>query len=253
MAQRVAWITGASSGIGHALALRMARSGMRVAASARRPEELDALARQAHGILPVPLDVTDRDGCNAAVPLIEAELGPIDQAVFCAGTHTPMRATDFCADAFATLAATNLTGTANVLAPAMHSMMTRRRGRIAIISSLAGYIGLPTAAAYGATKAALINMAEALRPDLARHGVTLQLVCPGFVETPLTAKVSFEMPFLMPVETAIDALMRGLASDRFEIVFPRRLAWLMKLLRLMPYPLAFAVTRRLLPQEGRAP
>ncbi len=107
---------------------------------------------------------------------------------------------------------------------------------------------LPLAGAYGMTKAGLINLAEALRPELEAEGVTLQVVNPGFVKTPLTDKNPFEMPFLMEVEEAAAAFYDGLQSRRFEIIFPRRFAYLLKILRLLPYPLALAVTRKLLPK-----
>ena len=225
----------------------MAAAGWQVAASARTAATLAELAAEQPAIRPYPLDVTDAEACRVVVARIEAEMGPIGQAVLNAGTHRPMPAAEFDSAAFAALIETNLLGTARSLAPVMAAMIGRRSGRIAIVASVAGYSGLPTAAAYGASKAALINMAEALRPELARHGVVLQLVSPGFVRTPLTDRNRFPMPVLMPVEAAARRLRRGLESDRFEIVFPRRMALLLKLLRLLPYPLFFRLTRRLLP------
>jgi short-subunit dehydrogenase len=124
-------------------------------------------------------------------------------------------------------------------------MAARRRGHIALVASVAGYGGLPTAAAYGPTKAALINMAESLKLDCDRLGIKLQLVDPGFVKTPLTDRNDFPMPFLMPVEDAVDALIAGLATQRFEIVFPRRFALLLKLLNMLPYDAYFALVRRM--------
>ena len=120
----------------------------------------------------------------------------------------------------------------------------QRRGHIAIVSSVAGYRGLPTSAAYGATKAALINLAESLKNELDRAGVKLQLVNPGFIKTPLTDKNEFKMPFLMPVEKAVARMIAGLQTNRFEITFPRRFTWQLKLLRLLPYRLYFAFTQR---------
>ncbi|WP_374447660.1 SDR family NAD(P)-dependent oxidoreductase [Stella sp.] len=241
---RVAWITGAGSGIGRALALEMAAAGWQVAASARGRPALDALAAEAPSVRPYPLDVTDAEACRAAVARIEAEMGPIGQAVLNAGTHRPMSAGSFDAEAFADLIETNLLGTVRSLAPVMERMIRRRSGRIAVVGSVAGYSGLPTAAAYGASKAALVNMAEALRPELAAAGVVLQLVSPGFVRTPLTDRNDFPMPFLMSAEAAARRLRRGMESDRFEIVFPRRLAWSLKLLRILPYALYFPIVRR---------
>ena len=126
----------------------------------------------------------------------------------------------------------------------MGAMIARGRGRIAIVSSVAGYRGLPTAAYDGASKAALINLAEALKFDLDRHGVTLQLIDPGFVRTPLTAKNEFTMPFLIPAEEAAEQIAKGLRGSSFEITFPRRFTYLLKLLRCLPYRLYFPLMAR---------
>lgn len=251
MAGRLVWITGASSGIGRALALEMAAAGWRVAASARGADALAELAGSAAGIHAYPLDVVDAAACRDAVARIEAELGPIHQAVLNAGTHRPMSVADFDADAFAALVEVNLFGTVRAMAPVMERMVGRGAGRIAVVASVAGYSGLPTAAAYGAGKAALINMAEALRPELAAEGVVLQLVSPGFVKTPLTDRNTFPMPFLMPVEAAARRLRRGMEGDAFEIVFPRRLAWILKLMRILPYRLYFPLVRMTTGKGGR--
>ena len=136
-------------------------------------------------------------------------------------------------------------GVVNCLAPVLATMRTRRAGHIAIVASVAGYGGLPTAAAYGPTKAALINMAQSLKLDCDRLGIKLQLVNPGFVKTPLTDRNEFPMPFLIPVEAAVDALVAGLASNRFEITFPRRFAFMLKALNLLPYAAYFAAIRRI--------
>ncbi len=242
----VTWVTGASSGIGAALALRLARDGRIVAVSARNAEALAGVARTATtGMHVFPLDVTDAAACARVVDAIEAAHGAIDLAILNAGTHQSMSADDFTVDAACRLVEINLMGAVNCLAPLLERMRARRRGHIAVVASVAGYGGLPTAAAYGATKAALINMTEALKPDCDRLGIKLQLVNPGFVKTPLTDKNDFPMPFLLPVEKAVDAFVAGLAGERFEIVFPRRFALLLKLLNALPYGAYFALVRRM--------
>ena len=246
-----AWITGASSGLGHALAKHMAADGWTVAASARSAPSLAELVKTA-GNLPgsiksYPLDVTDAAAVKATAAAIESDLGPIGQAVLNAGTHKPLRATEITAEGFRPLVELNLMGTVHCLEAVLPGMIARRGGRVAVVASLAGYRGLPTSAAYGMTKAGLINMAEALKPELDGYGVRMQVVNPGFVRTPLTDKNPFPMPFLMELEDAAAALYRGLQSERFEIVFPWRFAALLKILRLLPASLAFAVTRRLVP------
>jgi NAD(P)-dependent dehydrogenase (short-subunit alcohol dehydrogenase family) len=244
----VIWITGASSGIGRALALRLADDGHHVAASARSADaltELGGRTQAASGAIhPYPLDVTDRPAVAAAVAGIERDLGPIDIAVLAAGTHQPVSAEAFEADGLARLVAINLIGAGNCLEPLLRSMIARRRGRIALVSSVAGYRGLPTSAYYGATKAALINLAESLKFDLDRHGVTMQLIDPGFVRTPLTDKNEFAMPFLIEADAAAARIAKGLQSSRFEITFPRRFTYMLKLLRCLPYRLYFPLVAR---------
>lgn len=245
----LAWLTGASAGIGRALALRLARDGWRVAASARRGEALEALRQEARGlpgeIRAFPVDVTDRQAVADCVAAIERDLGRIDLAVLNAGTHEPMPADKFSAAIVQRLLDINVMGVANGLEAVLPLLIARGAGRVGIVASLAGYGGLPSAAAYGASKAALINMAEALRPELLEKGVVLQLINPGFVKTPLTDKNDFEMPFLVSAEDAAEAILRGLRSGRFEIAFPGTFVRLMKLLRLLPYGLYFRLTRRL--------
>lgn len=245
---RVCWITGASTGIGRALALRLARDGRVVAASARGRDRLDSLVTEAAGlpgrIAAFPCDVTQPRQVAAAVAAIDAALGPIDCAVLCAGTHIPMPARAFKADTVQALLDINVMGQAHPIEAVLAGMLARRSGRIAVVSSVAGYVGLPVAAAYGASKAALINLCEALRAELDGSGVVIQLVSPGFVKTPLTDKNDFVMPHLIPAETAADAIAAGLATDRFEIHFPTVFTRQLKFLRMLPYPWMFRIIRR---------
>lgn len=250
MSQNV-WITGGSAGIGRALALRLCRDGATVAISGRTLaslQEVQSTAQALPGkVICLPLDVTDEAAVMAAPDTIEAEAGPLDLVVLNAGTHQPMNAADFSPAIFRKLIDVNVMGVAHGLAAVMQRFLDRRAGHIAVVSSVAGYRGLPSAAAYGATKAALINMCESLKPELDEAGIALSLVNPGFVRTPLTDKNEFEMPFLMEADAAADRLADGLASGRFEITFPRRFTWMLKLFRCLPYFLYFRLTRRLLP------
>lgn len=244
---RVAWITGASSGIGAALARELAGAGWQVAATARNEGALAALAADAEAlpglIRGFPADVTDAGALVDAVARIEADLGPIALAVLNAGTHRPMAARDFDAEAFAGLVEVNLVGTARALGAVMPAMIRRGAGQIAVVASVAGYRGLPTAVAYGATKAGLINMTEALRFGLHGTGVRIHVVNPGFVRTPLTDRNPFPMPFLIEPEEAARRIRRGLEGSAFEIAFPRRFVAILKLLRLLPHRLYFPLVR----------
>ncbi|MEM1047894.1 MAG: SDR family NAD(P)-dependent oxidoreductase [Pseudomonadota bacterium] len=248
-AAKTVWITGAGKGIGRALALRMAQDGARVAASARTASDLDDLAVEAGNlpgrIVPFPLDIVDREAVRATVAEIEAQIGPIDLAILNAGTHTPIWLKDFSAEKVQHLIDVNLMGTVNCLDPLMHTMTARGSGHVAVVSSVAGYCGLPSASAYGASKAGLINLCEALQPELDMAGVRLTLINPGFVDTPLTKKNDFDMPFLVSQDDAVRAIMRGLDRSRFEIVFPLPMALTMRFLRALPYRLFFALTKRM--------
>lgn len=242
---RLVWITGAGTGIGRALAQLYAAAGSVVAISGRRAETLAETAAGIPAIHVFPLDVTDAGAVAATVAEIERQLGPIDLAILNAAQYAPMSAAGFDRAVFRQTVETNLIGVGNALDPLLKAMGTRRSGTIAFMASVAGYAGLPKAGAYGASKAALINLAEALYLEAERMGVRIALVNPGFVETPLTAVNDFKMPFVISPEDAAVRIRRGLQTRAFEITFPRRFTWLLKLLRLLPYPLYFALTRRL--------
>ena len=254
---KTVWITGASYGLGKSLALHMAGEGWQVAASARTEEDLLKLAGEAAGmkgrIVPCPCDITAPDSVMAAVERMTADFGEIDLAVLNAGTHLPVRAKDFSAEAFRRLTDINLLGSVNCVEAVLRPMRKAGRGQIAIVSSVAGYRGMPTSSAYGMTKAGLINLCEALKPELDRENIRMQVVCPGFVRTPLTDKNDFPMPFLMEPDVAARAFYKGLLSGRFEIVFPWQMGLVMKTLRLLPAPLAFAITKNMIPDEKEAP
>lgn len=242
-AWNVAWITGASIGIGREMALLLARSGVKVAASARSVDELNALASSQSGILAVPLDVTDPEAAAAAAERIASQLGPIDLAIFNAGVWQPMGARNFDPGKCATSMSVNYQGVCNGLAAVMPAMIARQSGQIALVSSVAGYRGLPKAIAYAPSKAAVISLAETLAPDLARYGVTVSVVNPGFVETPMTAVNDFPMPFIIKADDAASRIIRGLAKKKFEVAFPWQLAALMKVLRILPYRVFFWYVR----------
>jgi short-subunit dehydrogenase len=245
---RVAWVTGAGKGIGRALAKRLADEGWTVAASARTEDDLKRLEDECPSghIHAFALDITNSGQTLVTVDVIERRLGPLSLVILNAGTHIPMSADDFSAATMRKLVDVNLMGTVNCMENVIHRFIERKAGHIAVVASLAGYRGLPTSAAYGATKAGLINMCEALKPELAAHNVRMTLINPGFVETPLTDRNDFPMPFLMPVDAAAETIMKGLHGHAFEVAFPWRFAWLMKLLRILPDRLFFALTRRML-------
>lgn len=242
---KTVWITGASTGIGRELSLQLARGGVRVAASARSREKLEALAAEHANITAVPLDVTIAADAAAAHARISAELGPIDLAVLNAGVWDQMGADNYDAAQAMRTMAVNYGGAANALAPLLTDMRARRSGHIAIVASVAGYRGLPKSIGYAPSKAALISLAEVLRLDAAPQGITVSLINPGFVDTPMTAVNKFPMPFMITAQDAAARILRGLERQKFEIVFPWSLALPLKILRALPYSAWFALARRL--------
>ncbi len=244
----VAWITGASSGIGRATALELARRGWTVCATARRLEELEALSAAASAltgrIVAHVGDVTDAAGMEGLVDGIERVHGPIALAFFNAGVAPYTRAGALDVDAFRIAMTVNVLGVANGLAPVLARMGERGKGQVAVNASVAGYRGLPKAAAYGASKAAAIHLCEALKFDCDNMGVVMQVVNPGFIDTPLTRKNDFPMPFLMSMDDAARRVVDGFERGGFEITFPRRLAFILKLMRALPYAWYFPLVAR---------
>jgi NADP-dependent 3-hydroxy acid dehydrogenase YdfG len=240
-----AWVTGASSGIGRNVALDLASQGYRVVATARRLEELEALALEAKRsggeIIPMAADVTDAAALEHVVQTMEATYGRVVLAFLNAGVYLPTNGAVFALTDYTTSFAVNVNGVLNGLNAVVPRMVAQQCGQIAITSSVVGYNPLPTCAAYGATKAALINMAGCLALDLKPHNVRVQVVNPGFVDTPATAQNSFKMPFLLSPDDAAKRVRRGIQTGGFEITFPKRLSYAMKILNILPWPAYLAL------------
>jgi short-subunit dehydrogenase len=245
----IIWITGASTGLGREVARQYAVAGHCVCVSARGIDGLTSLvaecAQSAGSIHAYALDVTSQDQVAATFARLVEEHGVPELSILNAGTSRPDSVLGFDTAQYRQIMDVNYMGTVNCLAALVPRYVEQRSGQVAVVASIAGYRGLPHAAAYCASKAALISMCESLQPELIATGVRLQLVDPGFVRTPLTDKNDFEMPFLMEVEDAAQQMRRGIESGRFEITFPKRFTWLVKTLRLLPYSLYLRLTRRL--------
>jgi len=242
-AWKTVWITGASSGIGLELARLMATKAAQVAVSARSAGPLSALAADQPGIVAKPLDVTDAGAVSACVKELETQTGGIDLAVLNAGVWTLMDSAELDLKAVRAGIEVNYMGVIHAIDALLPGMLARGRGHIAIVASVAGYRGLPRAVAYGPTKAALINLAETLRLELEPRGITISVVNPGFVDTPMTEDNPFPMPAIISAEEAARRLLDGLERRRYEIVFPRRLVYALKLLRVLPNAAFFRVVR----------
>jgi short-subunit dehydrogenase len=246
-AGRTVWVIGASQGIGEACARLLVERGARVAASARGRQPLEEVMQAApiDRRLILPLDVTQPTQIAAAFLSLRAQWGVPDLVLIVAGTHRPVRAWELEGETARLLVETNLMGVLNVIEAVLPELLAAGRGGIGIMASVAGYGGLPTSLVYGATKAALINLAETLYLDLKPRGVDVYLINPGFVKTPLTDRNAFRMPALISAEEAAAATLAGLEKGRFEIHYPTRFTLAMKLLAMLPYRLYFPLVRRI--------
>lgn len=252
----IVWISGASSGIGRALALKLAGEGFRVAVTARNHEKLLELQTEAVGlsgsIIVLDGDVTNAADMEHTVAAIEYQHGTLAMAILNAGVYLPVDGAHLKHEDFERSFSVNLSGVVNCLIPAVRHMKMKGQGQIAIVSSVTGYGGLPTSAAYGATKAALINMAESLKFDLDKLGIRIQIINPGFVDTDATRNNQFPMPSLVTPQVAADEIAAGLKSLAFEISFPKSFTLRLKLLKFLPYSLYFKAINRFTGWSERA-
>ena len=244
---RRAWVLGASSGIGRATASALHARGAQVVVSARGDAALQTFVDQHPGSVALALDTADREKVQAAAASLLAA-GPLDLVFYCAGYYREMRATDFDLDEMLRHQQVNYVGALHVLSGVLPAMLEAAQGgqagHLSLISSVAGFRGLPKSLAYGPTKAALINLAETLYLDLHDLGIGVSVINPGFVATPLTAGNDFTMPALISPEVAAEAILQGWERGEFDIHFPKRFTRVMKLLRLLPYRLYFPAIRR---------
>ncbi len=233
--QKKIWVTGGSSGIGKAVAEKFANEGWKVAISARREEALNQIAKN-ENIFSFPLDVTNEENCNNTFKKIIQEFGNLDICFFCSGTYDPNKEKNLNLEQNKFVMNVNYFGTLNCVKAVEKYFKEKQKGSLCIVSSIAGYRGLPNSSGYGPSKAALINFAESIYFDFKKYKVKVSLVSPGFIKTPLTDKNEFQMPFLKSPEFAAEKIYKGLVkSSSFEIHFPKQLTLLLKLFRILPY------------------
>lgn len=240
---RVVWLIGASTGIGRATAVALHRLGAQVIVSARSASALQVFEQGHPGSLGLAFDATDRAAFAAATEQVLARFGRIDLALYCAGYYKAMRATQFDLDEALRHQQVNYVGALHMLDAVLPVLLRQKAGHVSLVSSVAGYRGLPNSLAYGPTKAALINLAETLYMDLHPLGIGSSVINPGFVETPLTAQNEFAMPALLTPEQAAQEILKGWARGRFEIHFPKRFTLCLKALTHVSDALYFRAIR----------
>lgn len=241
---KVAWLVGASTGIGAATAHALHAQGACVVVSARSEVALQHFVSTHPGSHALCADVTDAAVLRAWADHIVTQHGRLDLVLFCAGVYAPMRATSFDLASAIQHQNVNYVGALNLLDAVLPHLLRQRGGHLSLISSVAGYRGLPKSLAYGPTKAALINLAETLYLDLSPLGIGVSLINPGFVATPLTSQNEFDMPALLTPAQAANAIVKGWARGQFEIHFPKRFTLWLKLMSHLPHWLYFKLVRR---------
>ena len=243
--KKIIWITGASSGIGKALAIKFAEKGWTVAASARRENLLEDLNKFNPNIYSFPLDVTEIENCKIIANKIIEKFGGIDICVFGTGMHDPKSEKRFNLNKIREIMEVNYFGTMNSINSIYEYFSEKKNGQISIISSVAGYRGLPAAGAYCASKAALTSYAESLNFDMQMKNVKVLLISPGFIKTPMTDQNDFPMPMIKSPEFAANEIFKGLTEKKsFEIHFPKAFTYFLKFLQILPSSIYFKLVSK---------
>ena len=246
MDKKTIWITGGSTGIGKALSIKFANEGWNVAISARRENLLQEISNNHENIRGFPLDVTDKIKCKQTFEQIRNEFENIDICFFSTGTWDPKKEKDIDVEQIENVFKVNFFGTLNSIKAVEEYFKNRKMGTITIVSSIAGYRGLPNSTGYGPSKSALNNLAESLYFDFKRSNVRVCLVSPGFIKTPMTDKNDFKMPFLKTTDYAAEKIYDGLVNKNiFEIHFPKSLTLILKILSFLPSSIYFSLVGKM--------
>ena len=246
MNKKTIWITGGSTGIGKAVAIKFASKGWNVAISARREQLLEEISNEYENISSFPLDVTNKSNCNEVFNQIINKFQNIDICFFSTGTWDPKKEKDIDVEQIENVFKVNFFGTLNSIKVVEEYFKNKKSGTITIVSSIAGYRGLPNSTGYGPSKSALNNLAESLYFDFGRSNVRVCLVSPGFIKTPMTDKNDFKMPFLKTPEYAAEKIYDGLVNkNSFENHFPKSLTMILKILSFLPNKIYFGLIGKL--------
>ncbi|MBD74252.1 MAG: hypothetical protein CMM96_02000 [Rickettsiales bacterium] len=245
--KKIAWITGGGTGIGKELAILLAKKGWLVIISGRRYKNLiDVTKYNKKQIKALKLDITNKHECKKVVNTIIKSFGEIDLVVLNAAAYSPGMINFEKISQINQIIDVNIMGQINCISSILPLMKKRKRGHILIVSSPAGFRGLPNAGIYGVTKSAITFLAESLFFELSKFSIKIQVLHPGFVDTPMTKKNKFPMPFIISSQEAAKRIMHGMGKDDFEISFPKRLIIPMKLLKLLPNKIYFFLLNKII-------
>jgi short-subunit dehydrogenase len=236
------WIIGASSGIGNALSLKLLEKGANLYVSSRKEELLNKIkSHSPEKVMVLPLDVLKLEDMKKQFALIPN----LDVVIYLAADYSPLSITNFDAAIVSNIIDVNLKGATNMASIVLPNFIQRRTGHLSIVASIAGFVGLPASSAYGATKAAIINMCESFYNEAKDFNVDISVINPGFVKTNLTAKNDFEMPFIMTPEEAADAILKGFSKGKFAITFPTIFSLFFRFARILPYSLQLKFIKKM--------
>ena len=244
--QKVAWITGGGTGIGKELTKLLADDGWTIIISGRRLNKLNEVRRfRKEKIIPIKLDISSKSQCKNVIKKILGKFKSIDLVFLNAAAYNPGHLDFGDLVSLENVIDINLTGQINCLSYLMPHLKKKKNGKIVFVSSPAGFRGLPNAGIYGVTKSAITFLAESLYIEMLKFNIGVQVVHPGFVKTPMTDKNDFPMPFLMTSAEAAKRIHKKLSTNEFEIYFPKRLIWPMKLLQILPYKIYFFLMKNI--------
>lgn len=238
------WIIGASSGIGACLAKILHKNGASLILSARSTDKLNRLNAELDGRHDVlPFDISDFDGTHTAIKNIKDQNKTVDRIICLAGIYEPSAIKDISDENLTKIIAVNLTGIMHFSKCTYNLVSNQKQAQIALCASVAGYVGLPNAQPYAASKAGLISFIQSLRMEADKH-IDIKMINPGFVRTPLTDKNEFDMPFIIEPEDAAQRILKGLQSGAFDINFPKRLTLTLKFISILPDILKIPICSR---------
>jgi len=237
------WVIGASSGIGRELCLLLASQNCQVYASARKEQALNQLQSEfPNQIKALPLDVLDRQKVLSAF----SQIKKLDMVIYLAADYRPLSLDDLSIENAQSIIDINFSGLIQIIELTTPFFKQQGHGHFSAFASIAGYIGLPSSSIYGATKAAVINLFESLHPEGKKYGIDFSIVNPGFVDTPLTQKNDFPMPFIMTPNKAAEETIKGYSRGEFCIVYPKGFSYFFRFLRILPYSLHLFLAKKLI-------
>ena len=233
-------IIGGTFGIGYELSKIYLKKSKNLIILGRNDEKLNEISKEFSNsqtnVITKKLDVTSIEQCKQILTSIIDELGSLDLIIYSSGFYKPNNTFDVDLDLYRKTIEVNFMGLINVMSVILPFLKQQQKGHIAMISSLAGFFGLPNSSGYGPSKAAMMNYSESIYNDCKKNNIHVSIINPGFIKTRLTEQNKFKMPFLMSAEEAAKIIYNGLEKKKYDITFPFMMSLIFKTLRILPKP-----------------